>query len=227
MGNIIKFKIKVLIHFITFLIFIFPLHSQPFSFQLSGGLSTPNDEINNVYNSNNLKLNGKLGDIIREAAKLGYFIGINVSLPLSNNFVFNSGISLHRFPQSELKIIFPGQTSDTVYLKAIQNIIPISIGVNWYLLKTSFSPYITGNLVYNYIANSIDIVKMNTELPIATSRQQSRIGAGFGLGIEFNLQIVTLCLEAKYNYVNLIGKTSSEANKNYLDIGVGIIFGNR
>ncbi|MGQ9819517.1 MAG: hypothetical protein ACUVQ1_06295 [Candidatus Kapaibacteriales bacterium] len=217
----------ILLLFLASFAFVSPSLSQSFSFQISSGLSTPNNEINNVYNSESINLNGKLGEIIRQATKLGYFIGINANLPLSKNFVFNSGISLHRFPQSELKIIFPGQPSDSVYLKSVQNIIPISIGVNWYIFKSPLSPYITGNLSYNYIVNSIDIVKMNTELPVATSNQQSRMGAGFGIGIDLNLQILTICLEIKYNYINLIGKTSNETNKNYLDIGLGIIFGNR
>lgn len=227
MKSLRYFPAKVVLFSVAILAFSSASFSQPFSFQFSAGLSTPNDEINNVYNSEKISLDGKLGDIIRQAAKLGYFIGINVNLPLSNNFVFHSGISLHRFPQSELKIITPKQTPDTVYLKSVQNIIPISVGVNWYIFKKAFSPYITGNLAYNHIVNSIDIVKMNTELPIATSNQQSRIGGGFGLGIDLNLQIVTLSLVAKYNYVNLIGKTSNETNKNYLDIGFGVIFGSR
>lgn len=218
----------------NFIVFMFLLvvvsqttNAQPMSFQFSVGLSTPNNELNNVYNSNSINLNGKFGDVIRQATKLGYFIGANVNLPLSNSFIFNSGIGLHRFPQTELKIIFPTQPPDSIVLKTVQNIIPISVGINWYIFKSFISPYISGNLAYNYIVNSIDIIKMETEFPISTSKEYTRIGAGFGLGVDFNMEIITLSLEARYNYSNLIGRTSNEGNKNYLDLGISIIFGGR
>lgn len=218
---------------ITFylIIFIFSFnqitHSQPLSFQFSAGLSTPNNEINNVYNSNTIQLENKLADVIRQSARLGYFFSFNVNLPLARNFVFNSGIGLHRFPQTTLNIIFPDQSFDTLILKSVQNIIPISVGLNWYIFKGILSPYLTGNLAYNYIVNSLDIVRMQTELPISTSKEYNRIGAGLGIGIDFNLEIITLSIEAKYHYLNLIGKTSEEANKSYLDLGISLIFGRR
>lgn len=205
----------------------FPLLSAPISFGFNLGLATPNYEINNVYNSNKINLNNNIGELIRESAKLGYTFGVNLNLPLSKNFVFKSGIALCRFPQSELKIYFPGQQIDTVVLKSVQNIIPISAGIDLFLFKSLLSPYLSANLAYNYIANSIDIVKLNQELPIATSETYSRLGAGIGAGIDFDLEILSVNLEGKYWLVNLIGKESEEKNKNFFTLTIGVIFGGR
>jgi hypothetical protein len=217
-------------YFLFGFLFIFVLNianSAPIGFGVYLGLATPNNEINNVYNSDKINLNSNIGRFLRESAKIGYSFGINANLPLSNNFVFKSGIALCRFPQTELKIYFPEQQVDTVVLKSIQNIIPISAGIDLFVFKSVISPYISANLSYNYIVNTLDIVKLNQELPIATSETYSRLGAGVGAGLDFDLEILTLNLEAKYWWVNLIGKTAEEPNKNYLTVTLGVIFGGR
>lgn len=201
--------------------------SQQLGFGFSAGLATPNSEINNVYNSDKINLNNNLWNVAREAAKIGYYLGVNLSLPLSQNLNFKAGISINRFPKTELKLYFPEQPYDTVILKTIQNFIPISAGFDFFLLKQLISPYISGNLSYFYNVNTIDIVKLNQELPIATSKTDSRIGAGLGAGVNFDFALLTLNVEAKYWFVNLIGNVSGEANKNYLSFGVGIIFGGK
>lgn len=217
----------------TFLVVLFTffiskaVFSAPLGVGFSIGLATPNDQINNVYNSENIKLNNNLWKVAREAAKLGYFLGLNINLPLSQNLNFKGGIALNRFPQTELKLVFPEEPPDTVILKTIQNFIPISAGFDLFLFKSIVSPYISGNLSYYYIVNTIDIVKLNQELPIATSKTDSRIGAGVGAGVNFDLELITLNFEAKYWFVNLIGSLDNEPKKNYLTVGVGIIFGGK
>ncbi len=191
------------------------------------GLSTPNSQINDIYNSEKINLNNNLWNVARESAKIGYHLGLNLSLPLTDNFNFRGAITLNRFPKSELRLYFPQEPYDTVILRTIQNFIPISAGIDLYIFKSAVSPYLSGNLSYFYILNSIDIVKLNQELPIATSKTDSRIGAGLGLGLDFNVGLVTLNVEAKYWFVNLIGNTSEERDKNFLTLGVGIIFGGR
>lgn len=200
---------------------------QQLGFGFSAGLATPNEEINNVYNSDKINLNNNLWNVVRDAARLGYFIGINLNLPLAQNLNFKASLSLNRFPKTEIKLYFPEQPYDTVILRTIQNFIPISAGFDFFLLKQFISPYISGNLSYFYNVNTIDIVKLNQELPIATSKTDSRIGAGLGAGVNFEFALLTLNFEAKYWFVNLIGNVSGEANKNFLSLGVGIIFGGK
>lgn len=214
--------------FVLFLFSFFLKYNSftaPLSVGFAFGLSTPNSQINNVYNSDKINLNNNLWNVARESAKIGYHLGVNLNLPLSDNFNFRGAIALNRFPQSELKLFFPQEPYDTVILKTIQNIIPISAGIDLYVTKSFVSPYISGNLSYFYIVNSIDIVKLNQELPIATSRTDSRIGAGLGLGFDFDIGLIILKVEAKYWFVNLIGNTAGEQDKNFLSFGVGITFG--
>lgn len=221
---------KIIIFFVFFILLNLQVIAKPISFGFHLGLATPNDQINNVYNSNTIKINDSTSKILREASKLGYFIGIDLSMPLTDNFMFLGGISLNRFPQTELKIFVPRPDPnqfDTVILKAVQNIVPLSVGVNWYLFKSFFSPYVSGNLSYFYIVNSMDIVKLSIDFPVATTKSNSRLGAGIGAGMDLNFEVLTLNLEARYNFVNLIGKEINEPTKKYLTVGVGLIFGNR
>ncbi len=219
---------NTIILFLFAIFFIFhESFAKPIGVGFSVGLATPNSRINDVYNSDKINLNNKVWDIAREAAKTGYFVGINLNLPLSENLNFQGSIYINRFPQSEIILYFPQQPYDTVVLKSIQNLIPISAGINLFLFKSTVSPYILGNLSYFYNVNSIDIVRLNQELPIATSKTESRIGAGIGAGIDINLEIITLNVEAKYWFTNLIGNVSGESNKNFLSLGVGVIFGGR
>ncbi len=224
---------KIVTFFGFFILLSLQVFAKPIGFGFHFGLATPNDQINNVYNSNTIKLNDSSSRIVREAAKIGYFIGVGLNTPLSDNFAFTGSISLNRFPQTELKIFVPktqptpNNQFDTVVLKSIQNIIPISVGMNWFLFKSFFSPYVTGNLAYFYIVNSIDIVQLGIDVPIATTKSNSRLGAGIGAGIDFNFELLTLNLEARYNFVNLIGNESNEPTKRYLTVGIGLIFGNR
>ncbi|MCX7908821.1 MAG: outer membrane beta-barrel protein [Ignavibacteria bacterium] len=219
-------KNVILVLFFVFFI-LNHIYSKNIGFGFSVGLATPNSQINNVYNSDKISLNNKFWDVIRQGAKNGYFLGVNLNLPLSNNLDFKGGLSLNRFPQTELRLFFPEQPYDTVVLKTIQNFIPISAGFDLFLLKSFVSPYISGNLSYFYLVNTIDIVKLNQELPIATSKTESRIGAGLGAGLDFDFEIVTLNIEAKYWFVNLIGNVTNESNKNYFTLGVGITFGGK
>lgn len=222
---------KKIVAFFGFFIFLtMQVVAKPIGFGFHLGLATPNDQINNVYNSNTIKFNDSTSKILREAAKIGYSVGIDLNMPLTDNFMFFGGISLNRFPQTELKIFVPRPEQnqfDTVVLKAVQNIVPLSVGVNWYLFKSFLSPYVSGNLSYFYIVNSIDIVKLGIDLPIATSKSNIRLGAGLGAGIDLNFELLTLNIEARYNFVNLIGKESDEPTKKYLTVGIGLIFGNR
>ncbi|ROL57234.1 hypothetical protein D9V84_04365 [Bacteroidetes/Chlorobi group bacterium Naka2016] len=211
----------------VFLFAIASIKSAPMGVGFSLGLATPNDQINNVYNSNKINLNNNLWNVAKESAKIGYYLSLNLNLPLSENFNFKGGIALNRFPQSEIKLIFPGEPADTVILKSMQNFVPISAGFDLFLFRSVVSPYISGNLSYFYLVNSIDIVKMNQELPISNSKIESRIGAGIGAGVDFDLEIISLNLEAKYWFVNLIGSGDNEPKKNYLTVGIGIVFGGR
>lgn len=193
------------------------------------GLSTPNNQINNVYNSDKLDLKKPdyFGNLVREATKTGYHIGMKLRLNVSNNLMFVGGILWNKFPQTTIEIL-NSKTGDTlIVLQSTQNIIPISAGLNLYLFQNVISPYLSGDLCYSIISNSIDYKQIplnGVEIdPLITN---ARAGFGLGAGLDIDLKLVYLNIEGKYNISNLIGKDSEEKNKNYFTLSLGVYFGN-
>ncbi|MCK5742645.1 MAG: outer membrane beta-barrel protein [Chlorobi bacterium] len=185
------------------------------------GLSAPNDEINNVMK---LTDNNTIGKFIREAAEVGYHIGIKTRIPMSENFIFRGGIAYHSFPETKLFI----ETHQEIPIVTSQNIIPVSAGVNFYLLKSVVGVYATGELTYNYISSSVDYVKdefIKIGIPLEKTDPVNTVGFGLGVGVDFDLKLVTLNLEAKYSRANLVGGSDEFANPiNYFSLSLGVLF---
>lgn len=193
------------------------------------GMSTPNNQINNVYNTDKLDLNKSdyFGNLFRESTRIGYHIGMKLRLNMSDNLMFVGGIIWNKFPQSTIEIL-NSKTGDTIVtLKATQNIIPISAGMNLYLFQGAISPYLVGDLSYNIISNSIDYKEIPlTGVEIDPLVSDTRAGFGFGAGIDIDLKLVYFNIEGKYNISNLIGKENQEKSKNYFILSLGVYFGN-
>ncbi|MER3329859.1 MAG: hypothetical protein RIF34_09810, partial [Candidatus Kapaibacterium sp.] len=87
--------------------------------------------------------------------------------------------------------------------------------------------YATGGLAYNYISNSVDYVSEETgvgvPLNLDLSPTDSRVGYFLGAGTDFDLQILKLNLELKYQQINLINKDAGEPDKQFLAVSLGIV----
>lgn len=187
------------------------------------GLSTPNDQINNVYNSS--KLDNGVYDMFREGTKLGYHVGAKIRVGMSDNLFFVGGIAYHKFPQTTIDVKDPTR-NDTVIatLQTSQNVIPITAGVNFFLIKQFIGLYAVGELTYNYVSSSVDYNQGSIPLSISKSPTDSRIGFGLGAGSDFDIKLITLNLEIKYNYINLIGQKAGEESKAFVSVSLGAIF---
>jgi opacity protein-like surface antigen len=189
------------------------------------GLSTPNNEINNVYNSEKINLNSiASGKLIREASSLGYHIGAKARFSLSDNFSFTGSAAWHKFTESNIDVIDPTSGDTLARLTTVQNIIPITAGINFYIINSAIGIYGTGELAYNYIYNSVDVQYEDIPISLEKSPTDNRVGFGLGAGIDLDLQLLTINLEAKYNISNLIGKESNEATKSYFTVSLGVFF---
>ncbi len=219
-------KIHILLLSIGLLIASSSLHAQS-SFGLFLGLSTPSDQINNVYNSEFLTAPDFSGRMQRDAASLGYHGGVRLRFGLSEEIVFSGGISWSRFPQSKIRVSTGTQFDSVVgELTTVQNIIPIAAGMNYYLVRKSIGIYATGELTYNYISSTIDATVQGTPVPIAQSPTYNRVGVGFGAGVDLDLKLITINLEGKYSLVNFIGRESSnEPSKSFVSLSLGVYFG--
>ncbi len=194
------------------------------NFGFFAGLSTPNDEINNINNSS-LNLKGlESGKWLREAASLGYHIGGKMRFSLSDNFSFTGSAAWHKFPQSTIDVTDPVSGDTLAILKTTQNIIPITVGMNYYIINSTIGVYGTGELAYNYIHNSVDVDYEGVPISIEELPTDNRVGFGLGAGVDLDLKLLMLNLEAKYNISNFIGKVSNEETKSYFTLSLGVYF---
>ncbi|HRS01526.1 MAG TPA: outer membrane beta-barrel protein [Bacteroidota bacterium] len=196
------------------------------SFGFFGGLSTPSNKINDVYNSKTVRVNDTaLANLISQGLDNGYYIGVKYGFRLNKNFTFFASVAYNSFPESEILVVDPNDPSKVLTtLSSSTKIVPISAGLQLYPFHSIISPYIAGNLTYSYIYSTVNQKVMGVDVAVSKSPSYSRFGAGIGLGIDFDLKVIGLNLEGKYNYANLIGKTDNEQSKSYFTLGVGIVF---
>lgn len=194
-------------------------------FGITGGFSTPNDNINDVWNTSRLQDTGKIWhDLYRDASDLGYNFGIRLRFPLSRNFTFVGGLSLHRFPKSDLNLRLEDTDSVLTQLQSSQSIVPITLGLNVYLIRSFIGLYGVADLSYNYILNTVTYDGLPIQASLAPS--DSRVGFSFGAGMDIDLKAILANIEVKYHIANLIGKIDEEKSKAFLSVNLGIFFGN-
>lgn len=197
------------------------------SFGIGLGLSTPSDKIADVYNSSTLDSAGKnVGNYVGASAKLGYHIAARYRFSLGDNLRFNLGAGWHRFPESTLNVVdAEGHVKAT--LQSVNNVYPISAGMDYSLFKSFLGMYLIGDISYNYLTTSVDITQGSVTVPLVTSSTTNRVGAGAGVGIDVDLKVFVLDFTAKYNAINLIGKDALEQDKSYVSLGVSVFFGGK
>ncbi len=199
------------------------------SLTIGAGLSIPNDQINNVYNNAKLVDNSnKAWDMVAQTANLGYDLGLKARFPLSTNMQFSGGIGFSRFPQSDIEVKDPNTGQTIEILKSTQSIIPISAGLDYFLMKTVISPYVSAELQYNYIMNTVDYPlggPITLPLNYDTAPKDRRIGAAVGAGLMIDLAVTALNVDLRYHVANMIGTNTDEKTKSYLTLNVGLTFG--
>lgn len=197
------------------------------SLTLSAGLATPNTAINDIYNSNKITGTGNVYDLLLESASIGYNINARLRFPLGKKLFFSGGVGFSRFPQSNILIKDPATDSTLLTLQSVQNIIPISAGIDLFLFKSIVSPYLGGDLQYNYISNTVDypVNVVGVPLNLDKAPTDNRVGASVGGGLMIDLAVLSLNVDARYNIANFIGKTAQEKSKEYLTLTVGVSFG--
>lgn len=201
------------------------------------GLSTPNSQINNIYERDyqavfqtisSIRQDTIIGDMLRDGAKVGYHFGVRVKVPLNDYFKFTGSIAYHRFQQSQIDVRHPVTQELLATLFTIQNIIPVSVGADFYFLKTGIMDfYVTGEVGFNKYSFSTDVplTKDNTiTLPIQESGSYNNFGADYGLGIDFHLALLKLNLDARYHVLDLVNSFGNNNKKNFLSLSLGIYF---
>ncbi len=211
----------------SLVIFCLPTHLNAQSFAIGGGLSTPSDEINNVYNSDFVTNDDFVGNLLRQSSGFGFHIGSRLYLELDEELALVFGIALHRFNESRLDVYDENGEELIAVLQATQNIVPISVGLDYPVYKGFVGFYVAGDLQYNYIFNTIDIVRNDLAIPFADEPTNNRVGASFGAGVEIDLAALILDLGLRFNHANIIGKEDNEGDKTYLTFNLSVLFGEK
>jgi hypothetical protein len=162
---------------------------------------------------------GTFKDFVNKGINLGWHLGARFKLPLDEGLLFVASLGWNRFPDAQLDAITSPQ-DPKVPISAVQDIIPIGAGVQYYIVDKTIKVYLIGELNYNYFTASgkfLGIPVPETDL----SQSSSRIGFVGGIGTEINLGIVSPMLEFKYSLANLIGKESGELTKSYFMLSIG------
>lgn len=200
-------------------------------FGLFGGLSVPNDKAADIFDPKKISVdNIQNGKWTTEAASAGYHIGAKVKISLANDIKLVLGAAFHRFNEST--IIIKDPTNPDVILVSLfttQNVIPISAGLDYAIINAKVVDlYLSGELDYNAISYTTDVnyggIGVPQTNPFTDPAAQSRVGFGLGVGTNLNLQILKVNLEAKYHYMNMIGKEDGEADKNFIAVSLGVYF---
>lgn len=218
-------------HLITAIFTLFfitlPAYSLgPLDLHFFGGLATPNDQINNVYNRDNIDSESMLsGNFVRDNAELGYHIGINARIELDKSFYFRTGLSYNRFPQSTIRVTDPETQEELVTITTVQNVLPVEAGIIWMPLDIGIGQlYATAGLSYCYISNSTDYTtEEGVSFPLEDDPVDSRVGGYFGAGLDIDLQLLKVNLEGRFFNANLIGKEDAEPVKNFAQVSLGVI----
>ncbi|MCX6153364.1 MAG: outer membrane beta-barrel protein [Candidatus Kapabacteria bacterium] len=212
-----------------FIVLPLSLQAESFKIGLFAGLSTPNDQLNNIYNSDKVKIDSMTnGSFLRSGATSGYHVGGKVKLSMSDNFSFDLGATYNKFPQTNIDVNNPKDNSHLTTLFVTENIISLSAGVNYYFFKTIVRPYVVGNIQYNYMMNAVSLDPSagfsTSDWPLPTSSSDSRVGFSAGLGTDIDLKLVMFFVEGRYNVYNFIGATGSESSKSAVTLSLGLYF---
>ncbi len=196
-------------------------------FGLGLGLSTPNDDVNSVYNSDKLSTSDGLSDLLREATDPGFHINARYWLGLGGNMSLVIGAAWHRFPETQIEVRRPDNDELLAVLQTTQNIIPISVGIDYPIFRELLGLYLAGDLNYNLLFSSVDFVRGDVAIPFDDSPSDSRVGASVGFGLEFDVKLLLLDLGLKYNHANIIGRETDEPDKTFLTLNLSVIFGGK
>ena len=184
-----------------------------------GGLSTPNNEIGNVYNDNTTF------ESLAGTADMGYHFGARYRMPLAASFMLSGGVSWNRFPESKVFIMRPNSNDTLGGLATVNNIIPVALGLDYVIFNKGLGMFVGGELAYNYISTTTELIYQNQTIPYEKDETQNRVGGAVGLGVFFDAKIATAIVDVKYNVVNLIGKENNEDSKNYVTLSLGLMLG--
>ncbi len=186
------------------------------------GPAIPSESIADVYNQ--LDTSG-LGAAYETAASLGWNLAAHARIGVSSNVSLSGGIGFVQFPGQDL-ILTDVTNQKTYHLTTSTIFVPISAGFSWLMMREAIVPIIHAEAMVNYrksIVSDGDIVADLLSPGMTVEPEVVRFGAQVGFSLELDLGIRPQ-LDVTYSFTNILGKEPGELDKNYLTIGIGIVF---
>lgn len=197
------------------------------SFAISGGLSLPNKEVKNIFNSNRISTadtNNPFLYINIPDGNSGYSLSAKLLFDLTESASFFGGFALSGFSTDVHNLQNPTDNSEKGVLEIKSSIYSINAGMHYYLYDDFIGIYGIGDLSYNFLASSITKIETSATLRLPNNPTDSRIGFTLGLGFEIPLEQFSIILEGKYSELNYIGKVTNEQSKSLILIQAGFRF---
>ena len=186
------------------------------------------------WTKNDITLNNIGIDLINKDEKVGF--NANLRLKFHSDFLtYTINAGWNRFVISNvafqpLSVIDPDYSRSDFNFTLSQNIFPLAAGLQFNLVDVGLVDiYIGGEAGCSFIKNSIDN-SGNSKIPsmiMFGDETQIRFGAAPSAGVEINLGVITLDVNARLQFMNLINRKEGEALATYLMANVSVFFSGR
>ena len=224
---------KIIISISLFFLLVASAFAKPMNIGFTVGLALPNDNVSQFFHQvkepvtvDTTTVTGRF--LLDKATSIGYTLGVKGRIGLAKRFDLVGGIGMTRFNKGRYDLVVPAELGieelPVAQIQSTANIVPISVGMNTYLFRSFLGLYLSGDVSYNYLSYSYDVIWNDRPIPAKSSESDSRIGYGLGFGLDFDLRLFRINFEAKFNSANIIGRSGDEKHKNYGTITLGIVF---
>jgi hypothetical protein len=182
------------------------------------------------WTQNDITLNNIGMDLINKDEKVGF--NANLRLKFHSGFLtYTINAGWNRFVISGVLFEpYSNLGTSNFNFTLSQNIFPIAAGLQVNLIDVGLiNIYVGGEAGCSFIKNSIDN-SGNSQIPsmiMFGDETQLRFGAAPSAGVEINLGIITLDVNARLQFMNLINRKEGEELATYLMANVSVFFSGR
>lgn len=201
-------------------------HAQ---FGIGGGVAALGDNIleagvnlTRVFGSDTLRygdIGGVVGGYVIGHFRYGY--GHYARLNLDVSYVF--------IPAETIRLVRVSESADEAVFEVGASLIPIALGAEVVLPGDNVRPYAGAQLSYTIFNRTFAHVQGNEEFNRDDITSEwaghDRWGLAFRGGVEFAAGPLALDLGLRYNLASLFNAKQGEREMNYLQVGVGVLFG--
>jgi|GEM_PF-1345269 len=205
---------------VLFLSVLFVNEAGAQSIKIGVGMGLTNlqspQQYTNGFAIENVDPNSGYGTVTGYGLRNGYHFGIEAKF----NFPL---LPITPVAFIDYHILKGSGNADSLGYTTSLNIISVGAEAEFFIIHLPFvSPYVAVNISENFFG------KLETDVSQTslawTYPAESRTGGGLGVGAEISLPPIDFDLSLKYNYFNLIGKSSGEQNINSLNLNLELLF---